>query len=375
MRICGGLTLEISRMAVYNSSVDLGKTAVRESTGLESSEPARRKGDVKMADRNPSVEDILRGIAQQGMENFTDEKRLLSLFADFSRGQLRAQQNRLEIFCRCGGPAQVCRLRGAAPVDQQTGYSRLIQKMENSYGMSRDAAEEICGAYWRVAMGAAQPRMATAASAPSLSAQQAWAQPQPAQKPAPMPQPTPTEEQCPPDFQEQSSPTQQTPPQPQREALSRKKIKAAWQRFSSMATGDRWALVLGWIGVVFGLAAGIAILCSVAVNGVPQGSTYSAAAAYGVALFYLAFAAGVGVSLVGLWRRGETQELHRSTVNLILNSLYVIALIFIAPFAIMLTTHFMDRQRVFSQLAPIASIFLWLYCFIRQRRRIRKIKP
>ena len=134
-------------------------------------------------------------------------------------------------------------------------------------------------------------------------------------------------------------------------------------------------MVLGWIGVVFGLAAGIVILCSVAVNGVPQGSTYPAAATYGVALVYLAWAAGAGVSLVGLWRRGETQGIRRSGVNLILNSLYVVALIFIAPFAIMLTTHFMDRQRVFSQLALIASIFLLLYCFIRQRRRIRKIKP
>lgn len=324
-----------------------------------------------MADRNPSVEDILRGIAQQGMENFTDEKRLLSLFADFSRGQLRAQQNRLEIFCRCGGPAQVCRLRGAAPADQQTGYSRLIQKMENSYGMSRDAAEEICGAYWRVAMGAAQPKMTTAASAPSLSAQQAWAQPQPAQKPAPMPQPTPTEEQ--PNFQEQSAPTQQTPPQPQREALSRKKIKAAWQRFSSMATGDRWALVLGWIGVVFGLAAGIAILCSVAANGVPQGSTYPAAAAYGVALVYLAWAAGAGVSLVGLWRRGETQGIRRCGVNSFLSRLYGVAMMSMSFWTGCLTISFVDERD--SLLDIIALIFLPLYCLIRQGIRVRNAKP
>lgn len=357
MGICGELTLEISRMAVYNSSIDSGETAVRESTGLKNDEPARRKDGIKMAGRNPSVEDILRGIAQQGMENFTDEKRLLSLFADFSRGQLRAQQNRLEIFCRCGGPAQVCRLRGAAPADQQTGYSRLIQKMENDYGMSRDAAEEICGAYWRVAMGTAQPRMATAASEPSPSTQQASAQPQPAQKSAPMPQP---------------APTQQIPPQTRREALPRKKVKAAWQRFSSMAAGDRWAMVLGWIGVVFGLAAGIAILYSVAVNGVPQGSTYPTAAAYGVALVYLAWAAGVGVSLVGLWRRGETQGVRRIFANSMLSRLYVAAAMSV-PFLIgYYTTPFIDGR---DSLAIIALIFLPLYCLIRQGIRARKIKP
>ena len=140
-----------------------------------------------MADRNPSVEDILRDIAQRGMENFTDEKRLLSLFADYAGGGMAVQQRQLTIFCQCGGHTLIQKLRGASLADQKLGYHRLIQGMER-FGLRREVALDISGAYWRAALGTEPPETAAPQPAPAQEPEAEEAQPAPVQKPRPTPQ-------------------------------------------------------------------------------------------------------------------------------------------------------------------------------------------
>lgn len=50
-----------------------------------------------------TAEEILRIIQKRKPEALYDEKCLLALFMDYSRGQLKAQQNHLDIFLKCEG--------------------------------------------------------------------------------------------------------------------------------------------------------------------------------------------------------------------------------------------------------------------------------
>lgn len=110
-----------------------------------------------MGRNGPTVEEILRMIARQDERALRDEQRLLSLFADYSRGKLAAQQRQLAIFCQCDGHITIQKLRGASGTDQQLGYHRLIQEMVDGYGLRREVALDIGGAYWRVALGTEPP--------------------------------------------------------------------------------------------------------------------------------------------------------------------------------------------------------------------------
>lgn len=110
-----------------------------------------------MGRNDPTVEEILRMIARQDERALRDEQRLLSLFADYSRGKLAAQQRQLAIFCQCDGHITIQKLRGASGTDQQLGYHRLIQEMVDGYGLRREVALDIGGAYWRVALGTEPP--------------------------------------------------------------------------------------------------------------------------------------------------------------------------------------------------------------------------
>ncbi len=140
-----------------------------------------------MGRNDPTVEEILRMIARQDERALRDEQRLLSLFADYSRGKMAAQQRQLAIFCQCDGHITIQKLRGASGTDQQLGYHRLIQEMVDGYGLRREVALDISGAYWRVALGTEPPETSSPRPTPPEPTPQ---KPQPEPKPIP-PKPQP----------------------------------------------------------------------------------------------------------------------------------------------------------------------------------------
>ena len=158
----------------------------------------------------PTVEEILRTIVRQDERALKDEQRLLALFADYSRGKMAAQQRQLAVFCQCGGHTAIQKLRGASRADQQLGYHRLIQEMVDGYGLRREVALDIGGAYWRVALGTEPPE----ASAPRPTPPEPTPpKPQPEPKPVPpKPQPKPEPKPEPPKPQPEPKPV---PPKPQ----------------------------------------------------------------------------------------------------------------------------------------------------------------
>lgn len=150
-----------------------------------------------MGRNGPTVEEILRMIARQDERALRDEQRLLSLFADYSRGKMAAQQRQLAIFCQCDGHITIQKLRGASRTDQQLGYHRLIQEMVDGYGLRREVALDIGGAYWRVALGTEPPE--TSSPRPNPAPPEPTApKPQPEPKPIP-PKPQPEPESRPPE--------------------------------------------------------------------------------------------------------------------------------------------------------------------------------
>lgn len=140
-----------------------------------------------MGRNDPTVEEILRMIARQDERALRDEQRLLSLFADYSRGKMAAQQRQLAIFCQCDGHITIQKLRGASGADQQLGYHRLIREMVDGYGLRREVALDISGAYWRVALGTEPPETSSPRPTPPEPTPQ---KPQPEPKPIP-PKPQP----------------------------------------------------------------------------------------------------------------------------------------------------------------------------------------
>lgn len=140
-----------------------------------------------MGRNDPTVEEILRMIARQDERALRDEQRLLSLFADYSRGKMAAQQRQLAIFCQCDGHITIQKLRGASGTDQQLGYHRLIREMVDGYGLRREVALDISGAYWRVALGTEPPETSSPRPTPP---EPTPPKPQPEPKPVP-PKPQP----------------------------------------------------------------------------------------------------------------------------------------------------------------------------------------
>lgn len=163
-----------------------------------------------MEKSNPTVEEILQMIAQRNPDSLRDERCLLSLFADYAGGGMAAQQRQLAIFCQCGGHTLIQKLRGASQADQKLGYHRLIQGMER-FGLRREVALDISGAYWRAALGTEPPEMA----AP---------QPSPAQKPQPAPAQEPEAEGAQPAPMQKPQPTPQNQKKPQAKSRSRKSL-------------------------------------------------------------------------------------------------------------------------------------------------------
>ncbi len=140
-----------------------------------------------MGRNDPTVEEILRMIARQDERALRDEQRLLSLFADYSKGKMAAQQRQLAIFCQCDGHITIQKLRGASGADQQLGYHRLIREMVDGYGLRREVALDISGAYWRVALGTEPPETSSPRPTPP---ELTPPKPQPEPKPIP-PKPIP----------------------------------------------------------------------------------------------------------------------------------------------------------------------------------------
>lgn len=140
-----------------------------------------------MGRNDPTVEEILRMIARQDERALRDEQRLLSLFADYSKGKMAAQQRQLAIFCQCDGHITIQKLRGASGTDQQLGYHRLIREMVDGYGLRREVALDISGAYWRIALGTEPPETSSPRPTPP---EPTPPKPQPEPKPIP-PKPVP----------------------------------------------------------------------------------------------------------------------------------------------------------------------------------------
>lgn len=156
-----------------------------------------------MGRNGPTVEEILRMIARQDERALRDEQRLLSLFADYSRGKMAAQQRQLAIFCQCDGHITIQKLRGASGTDQQLGYHRLIQEMVDGYGLRREVALDIGGAYWRVALGTEPPETSSPRPNP--------APPEPTPpKPQPEPKPVPPKPQPEPESRPESRPPEKS---------------------------------------------------------------------------------------------------------------------------------------------------------------------
>lgn len=98
-----------------------------------------------------TMEQILTKIKQDhGEAVFGNGEQLLNLFADYSKGKMKPQQNQLDIFLKCDGNTCILSIHNATRLKQQTEYSRLIQKMVNEYGMQKEYAEAVCKAFWRV---------------------------------------------------------------------------------------------------------------------------------------------------------------------------------------------------------------------------------
>lgn len=163
-----------------------------------------------MGRNDPTVEEILRMIVRQDERALRDEQRLLSLFADYSRGKMAAQQRQLAIFCQCGGHTAIQKLRGASRADQQLGYHRLIQEMVDGYGLRREVALDIGGAYWRVALGTEPPEASSPRPTPP---EPSPPKPQPEPKPVP-PKPQPKPEPKPEPPKPQPEPKPQPPEKP-----------------------------------------------------------------------------------------------------------------------------------------------------------------
>lgn len=104
-----------------------------------------------------TAEQVLKVIYEVRADAFADSRRLSALFADYSGGRLKAQQNQLDIFLKCDGNTCILNLRNAPKQKQQTEYHRLIQEMVSNYGMQEEVALKVSGAFWRVVIGTEPP--------------------------------------------------------------------------------------------------------------------------------------------------------------------------------------------------------------------------
>lgn len=82
---------------------------------------------------------------------------LLGLFTDYSKGQMRQQQNQLRSFLECQGNTRILSLRGAAKQRQQAEYVHLLGNMVDWYSMKEEDASDFIGAFWRVGLGTEPP--------------------------------------------------------------------------------------------------------------------------------------------------------------------------------------------------------------------------
>lgn len=104
-----------------------------------------------------TAEQVLKAIYEAHADAFSDSRRLSALFADYSGGRLKAQQNQLDIFLKCDGNTCILNLRNAPKQKQQTEYHRLIQEMVCNYGMQEEVALKVSGAFWRVVVSTEPP--------------------------------------------------------------------------------------------------------------------------------------------------------------------------------------------------------------------------
>lgn len=97
-----------------------------------------------------TTEQILRIIKEQQEDALLDQQRLWSLFADYSRGQMKAQKNQLRIFLDCQGNTCILNLCSESKQTQQVRFTRLVRQMRDDYSMQESVALEMCSTFWRV---------------------------------------------------------------------------------------------------------------------------------------------------------------------------------------------------------------------------------
>lgn len=115
-----------------------------------------------------TTEQVLEKIKQnRGEDALRDSKQLIGLFVDYSKSQLQPQANVLQIFLSCQGNTRILDLRDAPRQAQQVGFHHLIQEMVNNHYMQEAAALEVCGTFWRVAVGTEPPVSADNPAPPS----------------------------------------------------------------------------------------------------------------------------------------------------------------------------------------------------------------
>lgn len=108
-----------------------------------------------------TMEQIFEKIKQDhGEAVFGNVEQLLNLFADYSKGKMKPQQNQLDIFLKCDGNTRILKVGSATRQEQQAVYNRLIQKMVEEYGLQRQVAIGISSAFWRAMLGTEPPALA-----------------------------------------------------------------------------------------------------------------------------------------------------------------------------------------------------------------------
>lgn len=104
------------------------------------------------------IEHIFEEIKQdKGEAVFSNGEQLLNVFADYSKGKMKPQQNLLDIFLKCDGNVRILKLKHASACDLQAEYHKLIQEMVRLHNIREDAATEVCAAFWRVVLGEEPP--------------------------------------------------------------------------------------------------------------------------------------------------------------------------------------------------------------------------
>lgn len=160
-----------------------------------------------------TMEQILEKIKQErGESALRDGKRLIGLFADYSKGQLKSQANALKVFLTCQGNTRILNLQNAKVQERQVQFHRLVREMVTEHNMQEETAVEVCSTFWRVALETTPPVYTLRQSFMS----------------DPVPVPPPEPEECEEKQLDEEQPPIPVPPKPDPKPKSRRSRKAVF---------------------------------------------------------------------------------------------------------------------------------------------------